>query len=118
MPATPRTAPRREGAEAHPAAVTPGGSTLISEGTALTLQNSVLAVSPAAKAVLVSASEPDSPRPARAHDTDGSGVLRPQQYEEAVARWIAIDQPQRDRMLQHDLDLTSGLLAAALGQVA
>ncbi|MGW3183231.1 hypothetical protein ACWDD9_28545 [Kitasatospora sp. NPDC001119] len=121
MFATPRTAPRTEGPETGlAAAVALAGSTRISEGTARAIERSVHAVAPDAKVVRVSVSEPDHLWLARAYDADGAGVPLPQQHEEAVARWVAVDQPQRDWRLQHDLDLVTGRLtvAASLGRVA
>ncbi|MFJ9446463.1 hypothetical protein ACIRRH_32075 [Kitasatospora sp. NPDC101235] len=96
------------------------GPTRISEGTARAIESSVRAVAPAAKIVRVTVSEPDHLWLARAYDADGATVPLPQQHEEAVARWIAVAQPQRDWRLQHDLDLATGDLTVAglLGQVA
>ncbi|WP_344639662.1 hypothetical protein [Kitasatospora cystarginea] len=113
--------PRTEGAEGSLAAgVVMGGLACISEGTALMIESSVRAVAPAAAVVRVSVSEPDYLWLARAYDAHGDNVPLPQQQEEAVARWVACDQPGRDWRLQHDLDLATGRLtvAGALRQVA
>ncbi|MFF2747800.1 hypothetical protein ACFVVA_19895 [Kitasatospora sp. NPDC058048] len=117
MFATPGTAPRTEGAETGlNAGVVLGGATRISEGTARAIESSVRAVAPAVTVVRVSVSEADHLWLARAYDADGANVPLPQQHEEAVARWIAVDQPQRDWQLQHDLDLATGHLTVAGAQ--
>ncbi|MFE4516369.1 hypothetical protein ACFRMQ_19485 [Kitasatospora sp. NPDC056783] len=94
------------------------GFTQIPEGLAQAIASSVRAVAPAAKIVCISVSEPDHLWLARAYDADGATVPLPQRHEEAVARWIAVAQPQCDWRLQHDLDLATGHLTVAGAQTA
>ncbi|MFJ7279823.1 hypothetical protein [Kitasatospora sp. NPDC098663] len=112
--------PGTEGTETELAGGALGGATRISEGTAQAIERSVRAVAPAVAVVRVSVSEPDHLWLARAYDVRGTLVPLPQQHEEAVARWVACDQPQRDWRLQHDLDLDTGHLTVStyLRQVA
>jgi hypothetical protein len=106
--------PRTEGAERNLAAgVAPGGHARITEGTAQAIESIVRAVVPAVAVVHISVSEPDHLWLARAYDAHGDTVPLPQQHEEAVARWVACDQPGRDWRLQHDLDLATGRLTVA-----
>ncbi|MFD0262398.1 hypothetical protein ACFVH7_29525 [Kitasatospora indigofera] len=85
----------------------------MSDRTIRIVTESLRTVAPTALVVRVSVSEPESLWLARAYGQDGAEVQLPFGVDEALARWVACDQPGRDWRLQHDIDLSTGIVTAA-----